>query len=53
MLVGLIFCMETMNLFIKISMENVTGKSPNIAHNRQTRSEPRASNTWYIKGAIS
>ena len=46
MLEGLIFCMETMNLESACKMQRL--KSPIIAHNRQTRSEPRASNAWYM-----
>ena len=48
--------METMNLEYESACKMRRLKSPIIAHNRQTRPEPRASNAWYminIKGAIS
>ena len=56
LLEGLIFCMETMNLEYESACKMRRLKSPIIAHNRQTRPEPRASNAWYMiynKGAIS
>ena len=45
---GLIFCMETMNLEYKSACKMQRLKSHIIAHNRQTRPEPRASNAWYM-----
>ena len=48
MLEGLIFCMETMNLEYESACKMRRLKSPIIAHNRQTRPEPRASNACYM-----
>ena len=48
MLEGLIFCMENMNLEYESACKMRRLKSPIIAHNRQTRPEPRASNAWYM-----
>ena len=45
---GLIFCMETMNLEYESACKMRRLKSIIIAHNRQTRPEPRASNAWYM-----
>ena len=40
--------METMNLEYESACKMRRLKSPIIAHNRQTRPEPRASNAWYM-----
>ena len=40
--------METMNLEYESACKMRRLNSPIIAHNRQTRPEPRASNAWYM-----
>ena len=40
--------METMNLEYESACKMRRLKSPIIAHNSQTRPEPRASNAWYM-----